>query len=203
MPRCVLIADDNEGNREVCHSFLSFCGYETVIAKDGGEALQRLRERPFDLALIDLQMPVLNGYQLLRRIREDLGLELPVFVLTGYASLESCMRCLQLGATAYLGKPFRLESLESKLARLFPDMHVHYRRKVEKERERLSEREQEVLLLMREGLQDAEIAQRLYISRFTVNNHVKRIIEKLNVRNRSEAIAVSYRENVFAALPEV
>jgi DNA-binding NarL/FixJ family response regulator len=82
-------------------------------------------------------------------------------------------------------------------------MHVHYRRKVEKERERLSEREQEVLLLMREGLQDAEIAQRLYISRFTVNNHVKRIIEKMNVRNRSEAIAVSYRENVFTALSEV
>ncbi|HIE52237.1 MAG TPA: response regulator transcription factor [Armatimonadetes bacterium] len=194
----ILVVDDDEHVLKVCRDVLATAGYTVVTASNGREALERLRRESFDLAIVDLMMPVMNGYELLRALREEISSDLPVAILTGYGSFESCLRCARYGVAAYLSKPFRVNALRREVAAILGDPHRRVPDPEEALREKLTPREKEVLLEMRKGLTDVEIAQRLFISPHTARNHVKRIIEKLNVRNRAEAIALSYREDLFA-----
>src|SRR5690606_24237357 len=125
------------------------------------------------------RMPVMGGYEMLQSLRGTMKLELPVPVLTGYASLGSMFKCATLGINGYLAKPFRLEDLETKVAALLQGPVGRVPTLAPEARERLSPREQEVLLLMRQGETDASIAAKLYISPNTAHNHVKRIMSKL------------------------
>ncbi len=193
----ILVVDDDATIRDVVVEALSHFGYFVTTAQHGREGLQRLMERDFDLLILDLRMPVMNGFEMLKSLRQTMKSEVPVLVLTGYASLESLFECTELGINGYVPKPFRLDELEAKVKQVleggFPSVSSLNR----SARQRLTAREQEVLLLMRQGMTDQEIASRLFISPFTAHNHVKRIMSKLDCRNRAEAVALSFVEDVF------
>lgn len=202
----ILLVDDDPRIREFGEEVLTEYGYEVVTASNGREAQQHLQDQTFDAALVDLKMPDMNGADLLRWMRAE-GYALPVWVMTGYGSLDSCLECARLGIQGYLSKPVSIKELTTILGEaLKPTLEKDAAGSPAapsaapsegRVRQPLTEREKEILGHMRYGLTDAEIARKLYLSEHTVHNHVKHIVEKLAVRNRVEAVSLSFKEDVF------
>jgi two-component system chemotaxis response regulator CheY len=98
------------------------CGFEVVEAKNGREGLERVREQPVDLVLLDWNMPVMNGLELLQHIRSEPGVGSPcVMMVTSESDLREVKEALETGANEYVMKPFTPEIILDKLALLgFP-----------------------------------------------------------------------------------
>jgi serine phosphatase RsbU (regulator of sigma subunit) len=106
-PARVLIVDDLEVNRELLARRVSRQGHAVGFAANGREALAALREAPWDLVLLDITMPELDGYQTLQAIKDDAALAgLPVIMVSAIEETDSVVRCIELGADDYLTKPF-------------------------------------------------------------------------------------------------
>ncbi len=104
--KTILIAEDQPAGLELMREMLEARGYKVLEARDGGEALSLLAESTPDLALLDLQMPVKNGYEVLEAIRKDGRLaEMPVFAVTALAMQGDRERVLQAGFDGYITKP--------------------------------------------------------------------------------------------------
>jgi len=116
----ILVADDSETNRFVASEILGAAGAEIVMAQDGAEAVARVRESRFDLVLMDLQMPGLDGYQALEQIRREAGPSQapPVAALTAWATQEERLRVEAAGMVDMILKPFRPEALIERVALL-------------------------------------------------------------------------------------
>ncbi len=111
-----LIVDDNKVNRMLLRRGLVEQGVDVIEAEDGKQALDTLATEPVDVILLDLLMPVLDGYATLELIKADEGLRhLPVIVITAVEDLESVVRCIELGATDYLPKPFNAQLLRARV----------------------------------------------------------------------------------------
>jgi CheY-like chemotaxis protein len=111
-----LVVDDNRVNRMVLGRALSGLGVEAVEAENGLRALEIMAEAPVDVVLLDLLMPELDGYGTLERLRADDALRhIPVIVITAVDELDSVVRCIELGATDYLPKPFDAAILRARL----------------------------------------------------------------------------------------
>ena len=110
MPTRILVVDDDGAAREGLKRLLTPKGYEVDLAVDGASALERLAELPPDLVVTDLDMPGMNGMQLLEQVRER-NLELPVIVVTGVAELSSAVAAMRAGAADYLTKPVEFDAL--------------------------------------------------------------------------------------------
>jgi CheY-like chemotaxis protein len=103
----LLIVDDNEINRDVLARRLGPQGYTTVAAENGRKALEMVRTQKFDLLLLDIMMPELNGYEVLRHLKADSHLrDIPVIMISALDDMDSIVRCIKLGAEDYLPKPF-------------------------------------------------------------------------------------------------
>jgi sigma-B regulation protein RsbU (phosphoserine phosphatase) len=113
----LLVVDDNEDNRYTLTMMLSLEGYDDVaVANDGAQALEMLKEREFDLLLLDVMMPRLNGYEVLQHLKEQGRLrDLPVLMISAVTELDSVVRCIELGADDYLSKPFNPVLLKARL----------------------------------------------------------------------------------------
>ena len=109
----ILIADDEEGIRESLNLILGEA-YDVAFAEDGQAACAALTRQPFDLVLLDIKMPKLDGFSVMKRLKE-LHIALPpILILTAYQSVELAKEAVKLGAAAYLPKPFeRGELLEA------------------------------------------------------------------------------------------
>ncbi|HVP46289.1 MAG TPA: response regulator [Bryobacteraceae bacterium] len=115
----VLIADDNPVSRELIREILENDDYEVIEAGNGREALEKLREHQPDLALLDIQMPVLDGNAVIREVRADSRFSrLPVAALTAYAMQGDREKALALGFNAYITKPIDISAFRSEVARL-------------------------------------------------------------------------------------
>jgi adenylate cyclase len=105
-PGTILIADDNRVNRLLLARGLEHEGHTIVFAEHGGEALELLRQQRFDLLLLDVLMPELDGYEVLAKLKDDPHLrEIPVIVTSALDEIDSVVRCLEMGAEDYLTKP--------------------------------------------------------------------------------------------------
>ena len=114
----VLIAEDNPVNRELLRELLETRGYSVIEASDGQEALMRIEESRPDLLLLDLDMPVLDGFATVCRIREDPSLAtLPVLAVTAYAMHGDHERVMASGFDGYLSKPIQSSVLFKELER--------------------------------------------------------------------------------------
>lgn len=139
----LLVVDDNEDNRYTLMRRLKREGYTNVtFAENGQVALDRLAEQPFDLVLLDIMMPVLNGYETLERIKSDMRLrEIPVIMISAVDEMDSIVRCIEAGAEDHLPKPFNAAllrarvraSLEKKRLR---DQEAGYLKQIEIEKKR-------------------------------------------------------------------
>jgi len=102
----LLVVDDNKVNRLLLGRGLEHQGHTVAFAENGVHALAMLRSQPFDLVLLDIQMPEMDGYQVLEQITSDLHLrDIPVIMTTATEELDSVVRCIELGAEDYLTKP--------------------------------------------------------------------------------------------------
>jgi len=138
----LLIVDDNEDNRYTLTRRLQREGYTNfATAADGEQALELLGARPFDLVLLDVMMPGLNGYEVLERMRADIRLRhVPVIMISAVDEIESVIRCIELGAEDYLPKPFNPTLLRARVGaslekKRLRDELVRHTHRMEKELE--------------------------------------------------------------------
>jgi CheY-like chemotaxis protein len=119
----ILLADDHPVNQQVTQAMLNQLGHTVVLADNGQQALDWLQQATFDLLILDVTMPQMDGLQVLAAIRKDearSGLHQPVVMLTGHAMQGDEERFLALGADAYVSKPIAVQALKSVLAGLIP-----------------------------------------------------------------------------------
>jgi DNA-binding NarL/FixJ family response regulator len=209
----VLLADDQELVRSGFRLILELAdGIEVVAeAADGREALERARELQPDVALMDVRMPELDGIEATRRIRQA-GLETRVLVLTTFDLDEYVYAAVRAGASGFLLKDAPREQLVTAVrtvargeALLAPAVT---QRLIERFLARppaeetapaladLSPRELDVLRLVARGLSNAEIAGSLIVGEATVKTHVARVLRKLGVRDRVQAVVFAYESGL-------
>src|SRR5947208_7902373 len=113
----LLVVDDNSMNRIMLSRYLTKLGYQATLVENGRQALDKLQAEPFDLVLLDVQMPAMDGYQVLEQLKADPRLrDLPVIMISAVEELESVVRCIELGAHDYLPKPFNPVLLRARLS---------------------------------------------------------------------------------------
>jgi two-component system, OmpR family, response regulator len=113
----VLVADDTKNIRMLVGKCLQMEGYEAVEAADGLQALELLKAQDFSLAFLDIKMPGMSGTEVLKEIRAA-GIGTRVVIITAYATVKNAVECTQMGAVAYLHKPFTAEKLRGVLAEI-------------------------------------------------------------------------------------
>ena len=119
MSRKILVADDNAVSRELIREVLEMSGYDVIEAADGRDAVDRARENAPDLALVDIQMPRLDGYGVLRELRADpLLSKLHIIALTAFAMQGDRERALDAGFDGYITKPVEIAALRLELKKL-------------------------------------------------------------------------------------
>ena len=219
-PVRVLLADDQRLVRESLGTLLGLLpGIDLVAsASDGEEALALADEHDPDVVLMDLRMPRLDGIEATRKLRERRP-DVRVIALTTYADDESVLGALRAGARGYLTKDASSEDIRNAIltvaageAALDPSVHHHVVAALARDDggdqpaaddhqlpDDLTPREAEVLALIAEGLSNAEIAERLFVSPTTVKSHINHLFTKAGLRDRAQAVNYAYRTGL--ALP--
>jgi DNA-binding response OmpR family regulator len=134
----ILVVDDHKPNRIKISFAVKKLGHTADVAEDGRQALAMLREQPFDLVLLDIIMPELDGYQVLEHMKADSALrDIPVIVISAEQELDSVVKGIELGAEDYLPKTFDPILLRARISaclekKRFRDQEVEYLRQVER-----------------------------------------------------------------------
>ena len=121
LSRKVLVVDDMMSMRNIVKRALLEIGYKNIHdALNGEEALEKLKSGGFGLVLLDWNMPVMSGIELLRKMRADPTLQaIPVLMITAEAKMDNIMEAVQAGVSDYLVKPFSGQALQEKLVKIF------------------------------------------------------------------------------------
>lgn len=121
MATTILIADDHDDNRELLQLLLAGAGYNVREAKDGSECLAIARTEPLDLIVMDLSMPVLDGWGVLQELKSDQRtLTIPCMAVTAHADLDR-NEAIETGFRAYVSKPYTAEALLTTIATVLAD----------------------------------------------------------------------------------
>lgn len=113
-----LVVDDTKNIRTLLTTCLEINDYKVTTAKSGQEAIDLLKMEEFDLAFLDIKMPEISGTTVLKKMRE-MGIDIPVIIMTAYATVKNAIECTKLGAVAYLQKPFTAEKVKLVLNEFF------------------------------------------------------------------------------------
>ncbi|TAH59731.1 MAG: response regulator transcription factor [Gottschalkiaceae bacterium] len=209
----ILIADDHSLVREGLKQILELEDDFEVVgqASNGLETIDKIKELNPEVLLLDINMPVMGGIDALRRIKDE-GLKVKTVVLTIHEGREYLMETLELGALGYVLKDSDSSSLSKAIrdayagetyiqpklaANLVREFNTTKSRRASMNNE-LTRREYEVLSLIAEGLNNKNIADKLFISEKTVKNHVSSIFRKINVNDRTKAAIYAYKNNIKA-----
>lgn len=115
-PGFLLVVDDDAANRDVLSRRLQRQGHDVMTAGNGQDALRMMREAPFDVVLLDIMMPDMNGYEVLGHIKTDHRLQhIPVIMISALHEVQSVVRCIEAGAEDYLTKPFNPTLLKARI----------------------------------------------------------------------------------------
>ena len=213
-PITILIVDDHAVVRRGARAFLEAQSDFAVVGDvgSGGEAVLLAADLAPDVVLMDLVMPGMDGVQATRLVKQKSPCS-QVIVLTSYHEDEHIFPAIRAGALSYLLKDIGLPDLADairKAARGEVVMHPHIAARVVQELDgashhdmasfaQLSEREREVLHLIAEGLSNAEIAERLVLSEKTVKSHVRNILGKLQLADRTQAAIFAWRQGLMGS----
>jgi DNA-binding NarL/FixJ family response regulator len=190
----VLVVDDDRDLCRLVRRLLEPPGYEVREAWTAAEALAlAARERPA-VVLLDVHLPDISGYEVLRRLRDDFGDEIAVVFLSGERTEEFDLTAgMLLGADDYIVKPFSRGEFIARIRRAIDRSSPSGPATAPS----LTPREFEVLKLLSAGLGQKKIAQALFITPKTVATHIQRILLKLAVHSRAEAVAYAHRNRLF------
>lgn len=207
----VVIVDDHSMVREGLRQLLELDGDVEVIgeAGDGVECLDLLEEILPQVLLLDINMPNMNGLEVLERLKEN-NVNVKVIILTVHNEIEFLLRAVEIGINGYLLKESDSNELKRAIFHVIngetyiqPSMIPLLNSKmIERDIERvkiqmLTKRELEVLKLLSVGLYNKEIGERLNISERTVKNHISSIFKKIEVTDRTQAAVFSIRNKII------
>ncbi|HLP92233.1 MAG TPA: response regulator transcription factor [Nostocaceae cyanobacterium] len=225
MPLMILVVDDDLGTRLSISDYLELSGYNVLTADDGQEALGIVEEYHPDLIVTDIVMPRMNGYELVRRVRQKSAFRLlPVILLTARTKTQERILGYQSGCDLYLPKPFELEELAAAIRNLLERSQIiqsEYRLSPQENLgtatttkavdvpnslvtqihqpqmfSSLTTREQEVLELLTHGLSNAEMGSRLHLSPRTVEKYVSSLLRKTSTSNRAELVRFAIKHGL-------
>ncbi|SDK28288.1 two component transcriptional regulator, LuxR family [Nocardioides sp. YR527] len=213
----IVVVDDQEMVRSGFVALLSTQPDLEVVgtAADGAEALQVVRRTHPDVVLMDVRMPVMDGIEALRQLSENPATaQTKVVMLTTFDADEYVHESLRLGASGFLLKDASPDELASAIrvvhageALLSPSVtrqviaqfaRAPRRRKADPRLKQLTEREREVLENIARGSSNSEIAAELFLAEQTVKTHVSRILGKLGLRDRAQAVVFAYESGLVA-----
>jgi DNA-binding NarL/FixJ family response regulator len=191
----VLVVDDDRAFRALVCQTLEGAGFATREASTGREAVSLARRAKPELVLLDVKLPDVSGHEVCRQLREAFGEALPIVVVSGVKTDDlDQTAALLLGADDYLVKPIEAGELLARIRRVALRAGASFALSVSNPlRNRLTPREQQVLQMLADGLSQREIAAKLVISPKTVGTHVQRILSKLDVHSRAQAVAIAHR----------
>ena len=187
----ILVVDGDPAAGEEIADLLGGVGLETRAVTSGEEALAVADVRRPQAVLLEVRLPGVSGYEVLRELRHRYGEALPVMFVSG-ERVEAFDRVagLLLGADDYVVRPFAPDELIARVRRQVVRSASDDSGAL---RSKLTRREQEVLQLLASGLTQPEIARELVISPSTVASHIEHILEKLGVHSRAQAVALALR----------
>lgn len=200
----VLVVDRDQMTRQLVADLAARSALECRGADTGEAAVASLEGARPVLAIVEVELPGLSGHAVMQSLHEQYGENLPVILVSADHS-EALDRAagLMLGADDYVVKPLDASELAARIRRSllrsgYPKSRRERRRRIRSDFG-LSPREHEILTLMASGLSQPEIAERLVISPKTVATHMQRILSKLGVRSRTQALAQAYRLGLVPA----
>lgn len=196
----ILIIDDKP---KFLADALPLYGYDVEVATDGMQGIKKLTNAKtgFDLVLLDVMMPNMDGWDTLKAIRQNKRFsEIPVIMITALNEEQKEISGLKFGADDYIVKPFILPNLLARIEALLrrsgwqkeqcsPSKDLKFMR--EGEIEPLSAREREVLKYAALGESNSKIAEKLYVREVTVKTHMNTIFKKLKVNSRTQAVLLA------------
>jgi DNA-binding NarL/FixJ family response regulator len=195
----ILIVD---GDAEYCAAvagILRRAGYDSHRVSTGEEAVKSAHSRRPAAVILDVILPGATGYELCRELREEHGEDLPILFASGERT-EPADRVvgLLIGGDDYILKPFDPDELIARLRRMIARSSVRHDGAPNGGGiSELTSRESEVLRLLAQGLNQGAIAEELGISPATVGTHIQRVLTKLDVHSRTQAVALAYRERLL------
>ena len=199
--KTILVVDEYPALCKVAALFLGRCGYRVMTASNGEQAVVQFVEQRPDVTLMDLQLPVVNGIEAIRRIRQ-IDSSARIVVLTMYEGDENIHRAFDAGAMGYVLK----DAIPDDLIHVIREVHAGrrvmgpdiQRALAQRATQRtLTGREQQVLELLSRGMRNKEIASALGITADTTGAHVKSIYAKFGVHDRTAALAEAIRRGLI------
>ena len=197
-----LVVDDNP---KFLADALPMYGYDVTVANDGLEALKILNDKSFDLILLDVMMPNMDGWDTLKAIRNNKNIKyIPVIMITAVSEDQKMVSGLKIGADDYIVKPFILPNLLARIEAVLrraqwqkeakPEMSLNKDVNIDA----LTPKEKEVLVLVAKGASNQEIADKLFVRDVTVKTHLNSIFKKLKVTNRTQAVLLAMQMNLIS-----
>jgi DNA-binding NarL/FixJ family response regulator len=196
-----LIVDDHEVVRQGLRLSLSRAPHIRVVgeASDGAEAVELALRRKPDIVIMDVRMPNVDGLEATRQLAEQLP-QTRVLLFTAYSERSLVGRGFESGAKGYVLKEAPHETLVRAIERIaaggdFVDPALMPEALAGRDQvDMLTAREREILQLLADGMSNADVAERLFISQETVKSHVRHILTKLEADTRTQAVAIALRE---------
>lgn len=191
----ILIADDEGDFRDIIKDILIEEQFSLAEASSGLNALEIFKNNHFDVVLLDLRMPDLDGIETMKELKK-IDSQIPIIILTAFGDIPTAVEAVKLGAYDFITKPPEFDKLITIIKRA-----VEMRRQMEAMKGNalaLSPREKEVLKWLIEGKSSWDISGILHISKNTVNFHIKNLFQKLEVVNRTQAVSEALRRNIIS-----
>jgi DNA-binding NarL/FixJ family response regulator len=192
----IIVADGDRKARASVAGLLQQAGYECREVENGEDALQAAREEAPGMVVLADVLPGMASYELCRALRDEFGEILPIFFVSRLRTDPlDCVAGLLLGADDYIVEPFAEDEFVARVRRAITRAAA-FRAANDQPTHNLTVREAEVLSSLAQGLSQHEIARNLIISPKTVGTHIQRILSKLDVHSRAEAVAVAYQRGI-------
>lgn len=207
----VMITDDHSLIREGIRQLLEFDGSIEVIgeASNGVECLEKLEILSPDVLLLDINMPEMNGIDVLKQLKETES-DVKVLILTVHNELEYLLKAIDIGVDGYILKDSESSELKKAIdiickgenyiqPSLIPALNNQLaNRDIDRDKiDLLTSREYEVLIQVANGMSNKEIATNLNISERTVKNHISNIFKKIDVSDRTQAAVFAIKNNII------